>query len=199
MAITASNNNYDEEFFIALKLITSSFCLQIKDLRSQIVREACITIAFLSQNIGNRLELFCEAALSHLINLIQNSAKVMALSGVVAVRFIIENTHSTRLIPLIAGGVSSRSKEIRKHCIELLKQLLETWETHHLDKHVNLISSSIKKGIQDADQEARVFSRKYELIMSKIFWWTQFMNYLLSKKGPFGVSVHIIQPQLIIC
>ncbi len=84
----------------------------------------------------------------------------MALSGVVAIRFIIENTHSTRLIPLIAGGVTSRSKEIRKNCIEFLVQLLDTWETHHLEKHVNLIANSIKKGISDADQEARVFARK---------------------------------------
>lgn len=195
--IAAINSDYEKEFYIALKQITSSFYLQLKDLRSQIVREACITIAYLSQNFGNRLELFCEAALSHLINLIQNSAKVMALSGVVAIRFIIENTHSTRLIPLIAGGVSSRSKEIRKNCIECLKQLLETWETHHLDKHVNLISSSIKKGIQDADQEARVFARKY-LIRLIIISLILFYNNIVTLQGLFGVSVHIIQQQLTI-
>ena len=48
----------------------------------------------------------------HLINLIQNSAKVMASSGIVAIRFLIENTPKTRLIPPIASGISSRSKEI---------------------------------------------------------------------------------------
>lgn len=160
LAIASTQNQYEEEFFVALKQISTSFCLQIKDLRSQIVREACISIAYLSQTIGNRLEHFCEAAMSHLVNLIQNSAKVMALSGVVAIRFIIENTHSTRLIPLITGGVNSRSKEIRRNCMEFLKQLLETWDTHHLDKHVNLITNTVKKGLSDADQEARVFARK---------------------------------------
>jgi CLIP-associating protein 1/2 len=160
LAIAATQNDYDEEFFVALKQITNSFCLQIKDLRSQIVREACISIAFLSTTIGARLEKFCEDAMTHLINLMQNSAKVMALSGVVAIRFIIENTHSTRLVPLLTGGVASRSKEIRRNCLDFIRQFLETWDSHHLDKHVNLITSTIKKGLADADPEARVFSRK---------------------------------------
>ncbi len=145
LAIAASQNDYDEEFFQALKQLTNSFGLQIKDLRSQIVREACISIAFLSQTIGARLEKFCEDAMSHLINLMQNSAKVMALSGVVAIRFIIEHTHSQRLIPLITGGVSSRSKEIRRNCVDFVRQLLETWDAHHMEKHVNLLANTIKK------------------------------------------------------
>lgn len=156
----ACQNQYDDEFFAALKQISVSFTLQVKDLRSQIVREACITIAFLARLLGQRLESFTELAMTHLINLIQNSAKVMATSGTIAVRFIIEHTHSTRLIPLIAGGISSRSKEIRRCCIEFLNQLLQTWETHTLDKHVQLIQTCIKKAIVDADQEARVFARK---------------------------------------
>lgn len=156
----ACQNQYDDEFFAALKQISVSFTLQIKDLRSQIVREACITIAFLARLLGHRLESFTELAMTHLINLIQNSAKVMATSGTIAIRFIIEHTHSTRLIPLIAGGISSRSKEIRRCCTEFLNQLLQTWETHTLDKHVQLIQTCIKKAIVDADQEARVFARK---------------------------------------
>jgi len=156
----ACMNQYEDEFFNALKQITVAFTLQVKDLRSQIVREACITIAFLSRSLGHRLEIFVEQSMSHLINLIQNSAKVMATSGLVAIRFIIENTHSTRLIPLIANGISSRSKEIRRYSCEFLNQLLQTWDTHHLDKHLALIQTCIKKGIADADQEARVFSRK---------------------------------------
>jgi hypothetical protein len=41
----ACANQYDDEFFACLKQLAVSFTLQIKDLRSQIVREACITIA----------------------------------------------------------------------------------------------------------------------------------------------------------
>lgn len=41
----ACSSSFEDEFYAALKLISVSFTLQIKDLRSQIVREACITIA----------------------------------------------------------------------------------------------------------------------------------------------------------
>lgn len=156
----ATANQYDDEFFVNLKSLQVAFTNQIKDLRSQIVREACITIAYLSQLIGSRLDLFAEYAMPHLINLIQNSAKVMASSGIVAVRFLIENTHTHRLIPPIASGISSRSKEIRRNSCDFLNQLLQTWETYHLEKHIQLIQTCIKKGCADADQEARVLARK---------------------------------------
>jgi len=40
------------------------------------VREACITIAFLSQQLGHKLNRFSETVLPALIGLIPNSAKV---------------------------------------------------------------------------------------------------------------------------
>ena len=38
-------NQHEDEFFHAIRIITVSMQQQIKDLRSQIVREACITVA----------------------------------------------------------------------------------------------------------------------------------------------------------
>lgn len=45
-------------------------------------------------------------------------------------------------------------------CFEFLDQLLVTWPTHPMEKHVGILSDAIKKGISDADPEARAFSRK---------------------------------------
>lgn len=84
----------------------------------------------------------------------------MSSSAVVAIRFIIQHTHASRLIPIIAYNISSKSKEIRKACCEFLDQLLHTWSTHTLEKHVGTLQEAIKKGIGDADPEARVFARK---------------------------------------
>lgn len=137
-----------------------AFAIQIKDLRSQIARESCITLAFLSHSFGNRLELFIEQQMANLIVLLQNSAKVMATSGLVALRFVIENTHSARLIPFITNGIESRSKEIRRACCESLNQMLMTWDSGYFDKHLQAIQVAIKKGIADADPDARVLARK---------------------------------------
>ena len=107
-----------------------------------------------------RCDRFVEALLPTLINLIQNSAKIMSSSAIVAIRFIIQSTHASRLIPVITYNITSKSKEIRKSCCEFLVQLLYTWPNQALEKHVGILSEAIKKGICDADPEARAYARK---------------------------------------
>ena len=84
----------------------------------------------------------------------------MSTSGIVCMRFIIQNTYSARFLPILTSNISSKSKEIRRHCCEFLDQLLHTWPTHSLERHVQLLQESIRKGIADADPEARSFARK---------------------------------------
>ncbi|GFY46712.1 hypothetical protein TNIN_462074 [Trichonephila inaurata madagascariensis] len=157
--IIAGGHEYDE-FYPHLRLLEYPFQTSVKDLRSQVVREACIAIAFLSQQLGSKLDHFSEALLPCLINLIPNSAKIMSTAGIVAIRFIIRYTHVSRLIPIITTHLSAKSKDIRKTCFEFLDQLLVTWPTHPMEKHVAILTEAIRKGISDADPEARAFSRK---------------------------------------
>ncbi len=86
----------------------------VKDLRSQIVREACITLAFMSVRLTNRFERTAEGVLPAMLNLIQNSAKIISTSGAVAMRFIVDHTQASKLTPLILAGLESKSKEIRR-------------------------------------------------------------------------------------
>ena len=48
----------------------------MKDLRSQVVREACITVAYMSQVFSHKADRFVENLLQSIVNLIPNSAKV---------------------------------------------------------------------------------------------------------------------------
>lgn len=86
----------------------------MKDLRSQIVREACITLAYMSVQLSNRFERTAENVIPAMLNLIQNSAKIMSTSGAVALRFIVGHTEAVKLVPLILSGIESKSKEIRR-------------------------------------------------------------------------------------
>lgn len=65
-----------EEFYVGLRNLEISLQGTIKDLRSQVVREGCVTISYLSQVIGNKFDKTAEILLQSIINLIQNSAKV---------------------------------------------------------------------------------------------------------------------------
>lgn len=44
----------------------------------------------MSQQLRNRFDHFAEAVLVNLINVIPNSAKIMATAGIVSIRFIIQ-------------------------------------------------------------------------------------------------------------
>uniref|UniRef100_UPI003AAD0D18 CLIP-associating protein 2 isoform X4 n=1 Tax=Centroberyx gerrardi TaxID=166262 RepID=UPI003AAD0D18 len=147
-------------FYQHLRLLDGAFKLSAKDLRSQVVREACITVAHLSSVLGNKFDHGAEAIVPVLFNLIPNCAKVMATSGVSAICFIIRHTHVPRLIPLITSNCTSKSVAVRRRCYDFLDLLLQEWQTHSLERHTAVLVESIKKGIRDADSEARVEARK---------------------------------------
>uniref|UniRef100_A0A803TP92 Cytoplasmic linker associated protein 2 n=1 Tax=Anolis carolinensis TaxID=28377 RepID=A0A803TP92_ANOCA len=147
-------------FFQHLRLLDGAFKLSAKDLRSQVVREACITVAHLSTVLGNKFDHGAEAIVPTLFNLVPNTAKVMATSGCAAIRFIIRHTHVPRLIPLITSNCTSKSVAVRRRSFEFLNLLLQEWQTHSLERHAAVLVETIKKGVHDADAEARVEARK---------------------------------------
>ncbi|KAH0621293.1 hypothetical protein JD844_022428 [Phrynosoma platyrhinos] len=187
--LLAGAADYDT-FFQHLRLLDGAFKLSAKDLRSQVVREACITLGHLSSVLGNKFDHGAEAIMPTIFNLIPNSAKVMATSGVVAVRLIIRHTHIPRLIPIITSNCTSKSVAVRRRCFEFLDLLLQEWQTHSLERlnkclmnpkrsalvvhflpllkyimssnlrHISVLAETIKKGIHDADSEARIKARK---------------------------------------
>ncbi|XP_030614341.1 CLIP-associating protein 1a isoform X11 [Archocentrus centrarchus] len=149
-----------EGFPQQLRLLEAPFKLSAKDLRSQVVREACITLGHLSSILGNKFDHAAESIMPTLLNLVPNSAKVMATSGVAAIRLILRHTHYPRLIPIITSNCTSKSVAVRRRCYEFLDLMLQEWHTNTLERHVAVLTETIKKGIHDADSEARSIARK---------------------------------------
>ncbi|XP_041662906.1 CLIP-associating protein 1a isoform X25 [Cheilinus undulatus] len=149
-----------EGFPQQLRLLEAPFKLSAKDLRSQVVREACITLGHLSSLLGNKFDHGAESVMPTLLNLVPNSAKVMATSGTAAIRLILRHTHYPRLIPIITSNCTSKSVAVRRRCYEFLDLMLQEWHTNTLERHVAVLTETIKKGIHDADSEARSIARK---------------------------------------
>ncbi|XP_054631468.1 CLIP-associating protein 1-B-like isoform X3 [Dunckerocampus dactyliophorus] len=147
-------------FLQQLRLLESAFKLSAKDLRSQVVREACITLGHLSSVLCNRFDHAAEAIMPTLLNLVPNSAKVMATSGVAAIRLILRHTHYPRLIPIITSNCTSKSVAVRRRCYEFLNLQLQEWHMSALERHGAVLMETIKKGIHDADAEVRSLARK---------------------------------------
>uniref|UniRef100_A0A8C9WZ24 Cytoplasmic linker associated protein 1 n=1 Tax=Sander lucioperca TaxID=283035 RepID=A0A8C9WZ24_SANLU len=143
-----------------LRLMEAAFKLSAKDLRSQVVREACLTLSHLSLVLGSRFDHAAEAIMPTLLNLVPNSAKVMATSGIATIRLILRHTHYPRLIPIITSNCTSKSVAVRRRCFEFLDLLLQEWQTNSLERHGAVLMETIKKGVHDADAEARSVARK---------------------------------------
>ncbi|XP_077423510.1 CLIP-associating protein 1-B-like [Vanacampus margaritifer] len=143
-----------------LRLLESAFRLSAKDLRSQVVREACITLGHLSSVLGTRFDHAAEAIMPTLLNLVPNSAKIIATSGLAAIRLILRHTHYPRLIPIITSNCISKSVAVRRRCYDFLDLQLKEWHTNSLERHVAVLMETIKKGIHDADAEVRSVARK---------------------------------------
>ncbi|KAM6958427.1 CLIP-associating protein 1-like [Tautogolabrus adspersus] len=147
-------------FLQQLRLLEAAFKLSAKDLRSQVVREACITLGHLSSVLGSRFDHAAEAIMPILLNLVPNTAKVMATSGMAAIRLILKHTHFPRLIPIMTSSCTSKSVAVRRRCYEFLDLMLQEWQTSSLERHGTVLMETIKKGVHDADAEARSVARK---------------------------------------
>uniref|UniRef100_A0A8C4MAV3 Cytoplasmic linker associated protein 1 n=1 Tax=Equus asinus asinus TaxID=83772 RepID=A0A8C4MAV3_EQUAS len=119
-----------DNFFQHLRLLDGAFKLSAKDLRSQVVRELSFVLFLCFQVFTS---VFCCSS---------------------------QHTHIPRLIPVITSNCTSKSVAVRRRCFEFLDLLLQEWQTHSLERHISVLAETIKKGIHDADSEARIEARK---------------------------------------
>lgn len=152
-----TNPNFPQQ----LKDLSIAFLDILKELRSQVIREACITLAYMSKVLRNKLDQFCAYILQEMINLIQNAAKVISSAGTLALKYVIRYVHVPKLLPIITSNLmQSKSKDIRSNLCEILIMVFDEWPTRALEKHQLQLRDALKKGISDADAEARRHSRR---------------------------------------
>lgn len=144
-----------------MKDLSIAFLDILKELRSQVIREACITLAYMSKTLKNKIEYFITYIIQELINLVQNSAKVISSAGILALKYVIKYTHAPKLLPIITQNLmQSKSKDIRSTLCEILGLVFEEWSTKSMEKSSVLLRDALKKSISDADVDARKYSRR---------------------------------------
>lgn len=145
-----------------LKDLSISFVDILKELRSQVIREACITIAYMCKTLRSKVDIFCAGILQEMIDLVTNSAKVISTSGVVALKYVIKYVHAPKLVPIITQNLmQSKSKDMRANLSELLNLVFDEWATKSMERYTTQLKDALKKGISDADSDARKFSRRF--------------------------------------
>ncbi|KAL5257529.1 hypothetical protein ACHWQZ_G012456 [Mnemiopsis leidyi] len=133
----------------------------VKDLRSQVVREACVTVACMSTEMGNDFGSLGEKLLVALFSQLLVNVKIMNYSAHVCLRRIISCTQYSKMLLIICEQVlKSKSAMCRKRAAEYIELIFQIWDLNLITKNLTLLESSIKSGINDADSDTRVFSRK---------------------------------------
>lgn len=108
--------------YFNFKIGVHSLRVQLKDLRSQITREACVSLSYLCQVLGHVVAPFAISMLPELISLLPNSAKVMAMSAEVCVKFIIR-------VSVLCGGNVLNNYML---CCFLAFSLTEAFQPHFI-------------------------------------------------------------------
>ncbi|KRX79414.1 CLIP-associating protein 1, partial [Trichinella sp. T6] len=131
------------------------------DLRSQIVRETCVTFAqfylrFIAQLEKSKCERLAEFCLPTMLNLVNASAKVISSSASVASTIMFKHVQSFRLIAVLVDKYNSKSRDIRRLCASLMRFSLQTWNDANLKKIPKTqVANFIAKILDDADQKVR--------------------------------------------
>lgn len=132
----------------------------VQDLRSQVVKEACLSLACLAQQLQHRAEEILRPILPSLLLLLHSGARVVTSSGVTAVRFILHNCFCPGFIAVVCRGSSSRSNLVRRHTFEFLQQILHVWPLHKLEGLGAEVGEAVRRGMGDGDPSTRAEARK---------------------------------------
>lgn len=141
----------------------------VKDLRSQVSREACLTVAFLASQLGGKTDSFLEPMLPTLFTLLVANAKIVSTTGLSTLCLIYETVPSWRLLPPLQIHINSKSKEVRRAVCMLMKIVLDTWKVSTIQRQSSVVAEVMAKGLRDADPEARQTAREAFPTFAKMF------------------------------
>uniref|UniRef100_A0AC34FZ85 TOG domain-containing protein n=1 Tax=Panagrolaimus sp. ES5 TaxID=591445 RepID=A0AC34FZ85_9BILA len=131
----------------------------LKELRSTLTREYCITIAFFAVKLRSRLMPLVEQMFTNLMNLVKSSTKIISSSAIVLSELISKYVNHSSLIPMTFGYMSSKSGPVKANVENMLCIMLLNWDKNLLTPHINIIKNIIKTGLTDANAETRTAAK----------------------------------------
>jgi hypothetical protein len=149
-------------FMPCLHSLKVPFADAIADLRSTLVREACVTVAMLSQTFGNSFAHMAETLIPAILKQLPVTIQVISEASNLSLRALLRHTHSARLLPLLLPSAVSKNKApiVRARCIEYILIVLELWPWQDIEKHADKIDETIVQCLADAQPDVRAGARR---------------------------------------
>ena len=133
------------------------------DLRSSIVRQACLAVSELSAVLAysQAFEPLADALIDALLKQTSVSIAIIATSAVSAAHSIVHNTKYGfhRVLARLCAASKSKSAVQRAHVAECLLRCVRGWPQVTLERHVEELHKAVIALISDADGAARSVGR----------------------------------------
>ena len=159
---------YDAFTDMALPLLTSlssSLTTQMLDLRSEIVRQAAHTVAFLALHLPFAFTKCATKLFPSLLKASSGTNGVMRSYAAPAALEVVQHVHHTSLLlDLLNELKTSKNKTTMALCCQLLSLSLRTWSTRVLRKYAALVEESCVSLLSAADATTRTTAGECALL-----------------------------------
>ena len=153
-----------EDFVTQLKAAVHGLVAQLQDLRSQVVRSACVAVAQLVALVGDHPafeRLLREHLLPGLLQLASNGNKVLAGNGRECLPALVMHCHFDGVLKVLAAYLKeSRHVVVRHSCCVCLLHALQYWPLPTLTTVGALLERVLVPATADAAVEVRALARQ---------------------------------------
>ena len=146
------------------KTIVEGLVLQLSDLRSKVVRQACAAVATLASTLGSTFSSYVELVLPKLLLLTSQAKMVMSCSADLCIKYLIGSNGRSghpKMLHLLVGATERRKNRdaTRSHGQQYLRLALSTWTKRACNKESTSIRHSIVGSLKDPNVEVREAAR----------------------------------------
>ncbi|CAE7560404.1 clasp1 [Symbiodinium natans] len=149
-----------EGFAPAVLRLREVLLAQVTDLRSALVREACVALRLLAEAFGIEIEVLAASALAVLMRSTSVTILVIAESCFRCACAIVRACHAPRVVQALLEPVNARSGVQRHRGLQALLVALQTHPTERLERSAELLQKAIRDGLEDAREEVRASARQ---------------------------------------
>ncbi|KAJ3443947.1 clip-associating protein [Anaeramoeba flamelloides] len=173
--------NYDS-FLRWLPQFNEIFLEQLRDLRSQIIKQVCYLIAHLSRKLKNSFSVTFLVLCRDLLNLVFNSKQVIFESGDFCIREVLKFTRAPKVISILKDKMKSKNSILRTRCSQYTLLILQLWKESDFERFLDEIETIIEISLHDKQADCRKAGR--QAIWEYLGKYPKRGNFLIQKQDP---------------
>ena len=147
--------NSDKYFISDKYLITKIFTDLLHNLRSQVIKESCLTFTYISCQLGIVFDYFMVKCCQESVNMMISYPKVVKSAVENSILVCCKLVHSQKLLEMMLHTFVHKSNKVRSCSMTFVLCILETWRKENLADYSQKLFDIVKSALVDPDQEVR--------------------------------------------